>query len=161
MTKRLPFFVYGTLRTGGVLHEPYFGNSVISSSPAWMSGAQMTVSPGPSSPGIPYVYHVEDQTKTVRGDLIIVDPFNFESILFDLDSLEGYNEASPTYNHYWRREVVVDGIDGQVKAWCYLAQRSTAHAPGNHLIDGGNYLRYVSKFYEEMFAPFKVPVVNS
>lgn len=161
MTKRLPFFVYGTLRVGGTLHGPYFGNSVISSTPAWMSGAQMTVSPGPSSPGIPYVYHVEDLTKTVRGDLIVVDTFNFESILYDLDCLEGYSDDSPVHNHYWRREVLVDGVDGQVKAWCYLAQRSTAHALGNRRIEGGNYLRYVSMYYQEMFAPFKVPVVNS
>lgn len=151
--KPLPFFVYGTLRPGGGLHDFYMRGMYRSDYPAWLSGAEMTAT---GTPGIPYVYQVNDLKQTVRGNLFDIWATEYDDLLYSLDQLEGYSEGS-LHNHYWRRKVVVDSTDGQVEAWCYLAQRSTALATGNVKIPGGNYLRYANQCrLDALEASFKV-----
>ncbi|MFF9085287.1 gamma-glutamylcyclotransferase family protein [Streptomyces sp. NPDC014991] len=109
-----PFFVYGTLRAGGANHDRFLRGRILAREPARLTGAVLYDGPG-------YPYAVEESGGRVRGELVTALPEAYESLLTDLDRLEGYVPGDPR-NLYERVTRDVERADGAtVRAWVYLA----------------------------------------
>ncbi|PAZ09651.1 hypothetical protein CLM62_45025 [Streptomyces sp. SA15] len=117
---RLPFFVYGTLRTGEVNHDLFLRGRTQAEEPARLTDAVLY-----DGPGYPYV--VEERGGTVRGELVTARPEAYEDLLAGLDRLEEYAPGNPR-NLYERveREVIRDADGTAVRAWVYVAAPSVA-----------------------------------
>jgi gamma-glutamylcyclotransferase (GGCT)/AIG2-like uncharacterized protein YtfP len=119
---QLPFFVYGTLRPG---ERNYFlvERAVIETQPAEMAGLELwDMGPYPMA---------AEGTGRLRGDLLTLDPAQYEKALADMDLLEQVNPAAPTDpgGLYWRarRTVILPGCGGSPPvAWVYLADPARA-----------------------------------
>ncbi|GAB2736873.1 gamma-glutamylcyclotransferase family protein [Kitasatospora kifunensis] len=127
MTDRpLPFFVYGTLRTGQRNHSHFLGGRCVRIEPAVLAGATLH-----EGPGYPYVVTDPDLGKQVHGELITVRPDEFAQVLAALDELEG---CRPDGTGLYLRlplpvTVAADPAAAhseRVTAWVYLAGRDQA-----------------------------------
>ena len=122
MPKRLPFFVYGTLRRGQANHRLLVGRTTA------QFAAQL---PGHAlyDRGLPYVVECRDPGAVVVGELVFIDPAHYQSLLARLDRLEGYRGPGDGRNHYERGAAAVHyadgGTDRTVRAWVYRAGRRT------------------------------------
>lgn len=118
--RRLPIFVYGTLRDGGANAHVFGPGAVVRSQPAWLDGATMT------SVGYPYVWRSPDGI--VVGELKHLDDAQYERTLAGLDALEGYH--GPGRDNEYEREVaeVRLGDDSRVPAWVYVVEEATGAA---------------------------------
>ncbi len=117
---QLPFFVYGTLRQGFGNDRILDGIDVAFDKGASMLGAKMT------TVGFPYVWLVQDQTYFVTGEIVRIDPANYEKAVRRLDALEGYFGPDRP-NHYDRVITTVrDAAGRDVKVFTYLVDEQTA-----------------------------------
>lgn len=117
-TFQLPFFVYGTLRPGGVSYQRYLAGATCEETAALLGGAAL-FSPGP----FPFLTTAADlvaATEVVRGDLIVVEPARYAATLTALDHLEGFVPGRAT-NLYERIALEVATADGARRAWVYVA----------------------------------------
>ncbi|MFE0175465.1 gamma-glutamylcyclotransferase family protein [Streptomyces sp. NPDC059002] len=138
-TRRLPFFVYGTLRPGEGNHAAYLRGRVAREESALLPGAVLYEGPG-------YPYAVEDpEGGPVHGELVTAPPAAHDRLLVALDLLEEYAPGDPR-NLYERvvREVnrTADGV--AVRAWVYVAAPRVAaelRATGT-VIDGGDWASF-------------------
>lgn len=115
---QLPFFVYGTLRPGGVSYQRYLAGATCEETAALLGGAAL-FSPGP----FPFLTTAADlvgASETVRGELIAVDPVRYPATLVALDRLEGFVPGRAT-NLYERIALEVATADGARRAWVYVA----------------------------------------
>lgn len=123
-TERLPVFVYGTLRPGGLYHPDFLLGRTTAEEPATLRGAVLHEGPG-------YPYALEDTdtgtdadaaTTVVRGDLMTLREDGYEQVLAALDQLEDYRPGDPS-SLYLRavREVTRTAGGAPVAAWVYLA----------------------------------------
>ncbi len=115
---QLPFFVYGTLRPGGVSYQRYLAGATCEETAALLGGAAL-FSPGP----FPFLTTAADLVsagEAVRGDLIAVDPARYQATLVALDHLEGFVPGRAT-NLYERIALEVATADGARRAWVYIA----------------------------------------
>ncbi|MFG2542256.1 gamma-glutamylcyclotransferase family protein [Streptomyces sp. NPDC048594] len=119
-TTRLPFFVYGTLRPGGVNHDAFLRGRTRAEEPARLHGALLYPGPG-------YPYAVEAPAGSVRGEVITALPEEYEALLAELDRLEEYVPGDPR-NLYDRvaRTVVRDADGTPLRAWVYVAAPAVA-----------------------------------
>lgn len=112
--RRLPFFLYGTLRAGQRNHALLHGRTT-AWTPAVLPGALLFDGPG-------YPFAVDDPTGTgvVHGDLVDVPAGQYAGVLADLDTLESYRpgDAASLYVRV-AREVRTDR--GTREAWVYVA----------------------------------------
>jgi gamma-glutamylcyclotransferase (GGCT)/AIG2-like uncharacterized protein YtfP len=117
---RLPFFVYGTLRTGEVNHDLFLRGRTQAEEPARLTDAVLYDGPG-------YPYAVEERGGVVRGEVVTALPDAYEDLLTGLDRLEEYALNDPR-NLYERveREVIRDADGTPVRAWVYVAAPSVA-----------------------------------
>ncbi|MFJ5773230.1 gamma-glutamylcyclotransferase family protein [Streptomyces sp. NPDC093094] len=134
--RRLPFFVYGTLRPGERNHDVLLRGRTRAEDPARLIGAVLYDGPG-------YPYAVESAGGTVSGELVTARPEAYAELLAELDRLEEYVPADPRRGLYERvaREVTRDTDGAAVRAWVYLAAPDVAvklRARGR-LIDGGDW----------------------
>lgn len=119
----MPVFVYGTLRPGEGNYSWALNGRTINEQDGFLAGTSMY-----SNGGFPYVIeHTEG--KGVTGTLVDIDPDVLNSVMSDLDSLEGtnYGDEVPGVgkindrNHYNRVARLIEMKDGSmVKAWVYL-----------------------------------------
>ncbi|KJS53795.1 gamma-glutamylcyclotransferase family protein [Streptomyces rubellomurinus] len=111
----LPFFVYGTLRTGGRNHAVHLAGRCADVRPAVLDGAALHQGPG-------YPYAVPDATpgSRVLGELITVRPRAYATALAALDRLEDCR-ADGTGLYVRRRLAVRTSTGGTTDAWVYLA----------------------------------------
>lgn len=131
---RLPFFVYGTLRSGGRNHDRLLSGRTAAGEPARLPGAALY-----AGPGFPYAVEVPDPAAVVRGELIRPPAEVYGAVLADLDVLEGYRAPGLPGNHYERVARLVTRPGGEpVRAWVYLAARLPGGCPR---IPGGDWLR--------------------
>ncbi|GAA1005799.1 MULTISPECIES: gamma-glutamylcyclotransferase family protein [Streptomyces] len=131
----LPFFVYGTLRSGEGNHGVFLRGRIRSAEPARLAGAVLYDGPG-------YPYAVEEPGGVVRGELMTVLPEKYGEVLTSLDRLEGHVPGDPR-SLYERveREVVRESDGAAVRAWVYFAGPSVTarlRAAGR-LIEGGDW----------------------
>ncbi len=118
--RRLPFFVYGTLREGGGNVHAWPEGAIARSRTAFLDGASM------SAVEFPYVWR--NDSGAVRGELKDIRPEAYEVTLQALDDLEGY--AGPGEDNHYEREVVrVRFEDGTTaEAWVYLVDEAVGGA---------------------------------
>lgn len=114
--KQLPFFVYGTL----LPDQPnfvLFGEAITGMEPAIFQGGQLY------DMGY-YPMLVRDEAGTaVSGQLISVNPSEYEAVVQQLDVLEGYDPADLDNSEYHRLVVEVMVANGRTQtAWVYLGQ---------------------------------------
>ncbi len=114
----LPFFVYGTLRPGGVSYQQYLAGRTSAETPAMLRGAVL-FSPGPF-PFLTTVSELATPIDAVRGDLIAVYPVAYPETLAALDRLEGFVAGRAT-NLYERVALEVETANGPQRAWVYVA----------------------------------------
>lgn len=114
----LPFFVYGTLRPGDVSYRRYLAGRTSAEIPARLRGAAL-YSPGP----FPFLTTAPDLTTAddcTYGDLIVVRPEAYPTVLTELDRLEDF-VAGRANNLYERVAMEVETDQGKQQAWVYLA----------------------------------------
>jgi gamma-glutamylcyclotransferase (GGCT)/AIG2-like uncharacterized protein YtfP len=115
-TERLPVFVYGTLRRGGLYHPGHLLGRTTAEEPATLRGVVLHHGPG-------YPYALEDaEGGVVRGELMTLREDGYEQVLAALDQLEDYRPGDPA-GLYLRavREVTRTSDGARVTAWVYLA----------------------------------------
>ncbi|WP_329499643.1 gamma-glutamylcyclotransferase family protein [Kitasatospora herbaricolor] len=114
---QLPFFVYGTLRTGGRNHAAHLDGLCAAVRPAVLPGAALYEGPG-------FPYAVPDPDRRVVGELVTVFPAGYPSVLAGLDRLEDCRPDGS--GEYVRLRRAVRTEDGETDAWVYLAGPRTA-----------------------------------
>ncbi|MGW6912390.1 gamma-glutamylcyclotransferase family protein [Kitasatospora sp. NPDC054939] len=135
MPDALPFFVYGTLRTGGRNHAVHLAGRCAAVRPAVLEGAALH-----DGPGFPYA--VPDPAHRIVGELVTVRPGAYAPALAALDRLEDCR-ADGT-GEYVRERLTVTADDGEhVDAWVYLAGPAVAAALRSQpaLIASGDWTR--------------------
>lgn len=135
MADTLPFFVYGTLRTGGRNHAVHLAGRCASVRPAVLEGAALH-----DGPGFPYA--VADPDHRIVGELVTVRPRAYARTLVSLDLLE---DCRPDGTGEYVREplTVRTGDGGTARAWVYLAGPAVAGRLRAHpaLIASGDWSR--------------------
>lgn len=110
----LPVFVYGTLRPGEKNFAPFLGGRCQNILPASVPGRLYYV----RGEGYPYL---TEETGTVKGELIFIDPRTYRKTLRRLDQLEEYNPDDLDGSVYLRKQVTAIAADGlRHTAWTYI-----------------------------------------
>ncbi|GII25710.1 gamma-glutamylcyclotransferase family protein [Planosporangium mesophilum] len=139
MTQCLPFFVYGTLRSGQRNYARLLAGRTVSEHPATLAGGTMY-----DSGGFPYLIRTDGQTDgQIVGNLMEVGEADFDEVLATLDRLEGYDPDSAR-NHYNRIVVPVTTMDAEtVEAYTYVADPSMYDAIRTRLplIESGDWVK--------------------
>lgn len=115
---QLPFFVYGTLKPGGVNYARYLAGRTVEEAPARLAGAAL-FSPGP----FPFLTREADLVlpgDAACGTLIAVAAAHYAEALPLLDRLEGYTPGGGD-NLYERVALEVATAAGPRPAWVYVA----------------------------------------
>ncbi|MFJ9459637.1 gamma-glutamylcyclotransferase family protein [Kitasatospora sp. NPDC101447] len=116
----LPFFVYGTLRSGGRNHAVHLAGRCADIRPAVLEGAALH-----AGPGFPYALLDARPGRRILGELITVRPGAYAGALADLDVLEECR-ADGTGLYVRRRLAVRTAAGGSREAWVYLAGPAVA-----------------------------------
>ncbi|WP_197440027.1 gamma-glutamylcyclotransferase family protein [Calycomorphotria hydatis] len=110
MNKRLPLFVFGTLRRGEVNHH-------------YLAGRYERMIPATLAE-----YAVVDELmidrvpgEKVSGELYFLRTDIYDDTMRHCDDLEEIPPGEIKGEWYERREVVVDTAEGEVTAWAYVA----------------------------------------
>lgn len=114
--EKLPFFVYGTLRTGEDNWKRFLENRTVREVPAALPDHKMFIDE------FPFVTDAGDGSR-VSGNLAYPKPELYEAVTRDLDGLEQYDPATDS-GWYLRvvREAEILDEDGQpqkIRAWVY------------------------------------------
>ncbi|WP_307806325.1 gamma-glutamylcyclotransferase family protein [Streptomyces sp. FH025] len=111
----LPFFVYGTLRTGGRNHAVHLAGRCADIRPAVLEGAALH-----AGPGFPYAVVDPAPGRRIVGELVTVRPGSYAGALVALDRLEECRADGTGL--YVRRRMTVRTAAGELReAWVYLA----------------------------------------
>ncbi|MFD5462488.1 gamma-glutamylcyclotransferase family protein [Kitasatospora sp. NPDC127059] len=111
----LPFFVYGTLRSGGRNHARHLGGRCAEIRPAVLEGAALH-----EGPGFPYAVPDPAPGRRIVGELVTLRPGAYPGALAALDRLEDCRADGTGL--YVRRRLAVRTADGELReAWVYLA----------------------------------------
>jgi gamma-glutamylcyclotransferase (GGCT)/AIG2-like uncharacterized protein YtfP len=147
----LPFFVYGTLRSGFGNYEAYLRGNTEAEAPAYVTGALWH-----TGSVIPYMTKdvVEGTSGVVHGELMWVPENIYKQVLSGLDGLEGYRKGS-TWNHYNREKVVATLEDGStVEAWAYYYGDAFGTQERNRFISipDGDYAKWrIARYQAEKY----------
>lgn len=144
--EQLPFFVYGTLRTGQGNWSRFLKRRTVAEIPAILPQAVMYHT------GLAYVLDAgkDEQEYSVKGDLMFVKPEVYELALKEIDGLEGYNPLTNT-GHYVRvaRKAEYTDLDtGEVKsvlAWVYFAGSSRRSFSADERVQDGDWLAHLKR----------------
>lgn len=115
---QLPFFVYGTLKPGGLNYTRYLAGRTVEELPASLAGAAI-FSPGP----FPFLSLEPDLLlpgEIAHGALVAVAPADYPETLRLLDQLEGYAPGGAN-NLYERVALTVTAAGAPRHAWVYVA----------------------------------------
>ncbi|MFB7614517.1 gamma-glutamylcyclotransferase family protein [Kitasatospora sp. NPDC056181] len=132
----LPFFVYGTLRTGGHNHAFHLAGRCADVRPAVLPGAALH-----DGPGFPFAVPDATPGRQVVGELITVRPGAYGPALAALDLLEDCR-ADGTGEYVRQRLTVRTAGGGTHEAWVYLAGPAVAARLRTHpaLIPSGDWM---------------------
>ncbi|MEU6235760.1 gamma-glutamylcyclotransferase family protein [Kitasatospora sp. NPDC047058] len=136
-TDPLPFFVYGTLRTGGGNHAVHLAGHCADVRPAVLDGAALH-----DGPGFPYAVPDSAPGRRIVGELITVRPGTYGPALAALDRLEDCR-ADGTGEYVRERLAVRTADGGTADAWVYLAGPAVAARLRAYpaLIPSGDWMR--------------------
>ncbi len=130
--KQLPFFVYGTLLPEQPNHH-LFDGSVVS----WQEAILPTATLYDMGS---YPMLLEEGYEAVVGAIIDVRADAYETVLWRLDTLEGYDAADRNRSHFLRKKRQVQTADGQLHvAWVYIGRKAMV---GDRRPIGGNWVQY-------------------
>jgi len=139
---QLPFFVYGTLRTGQGNWERYLKGNTSQEIPATLPKHKMY------SRGIAYVTDAEGE-EVVVGNLVYVKPEVYQKVLRKIDDLEGYDPKTDK-GHYQRVKRLAEYTDSttdqlcQVEAWVYHGgPAALSHLGEDARVMEGDWLRWL------------------
>lgn len=108
---QLPFFVYGTLRSGRRNYSCFLQGVTVGEVPARVFGVEMHALTLP----YPYVIRAGEESSVV-GELMTPAPSAYEKVMGALDDLEGHPD------HYVRTQMTAITEHGvEVPCWIYLA----------------------------------------
>ncbi len=114
-TKRLPFFVYGTLLPGQPNYDLWAQYILSKQTAVFANGRLLDLGN--------YPMLVEKGNDPVKGMVVTIKPAAYEAVTSRLDHLEGYDPHNPNKSEYVRMERHVYLADGTaVNAWVYLGQ---------------------------------------
>lgn len=134
----LPFYVYGTLRSGFGNHR-LFDSAVTDITPAHLHGAKMVAG------GCPFVF-LDGSDTTVLGEIVTIEPSRYPAVLKTVDRLEGYNGPG-RFNLYERQIIEAVTETGQtVKAYAYLVDESDDFVQSNTAVPSGDYADYARSY---------------
>jgi gamma-glutamylcyclotransferase (GGCT)/AIG2-like uncharacterized protein YtfP len=119
MSSDLPFFVYGTLRPGGLYYSLLAGKT-LSEEPAYTTGLQMY-----ALEYYPMVLPIEDQSARIVGNVMVPKPELYTDVIRALDRLESYKPADPSNSEYLRLSytVTLQHTGESLQAWIYVGQQ--------------------------------------
>lgn len=132
--RRLPYFVYGTLRPGGRNHEAWLGGRL-----AWTRPARLGHHRLHHHRDLPYVTAGGDGA--VIGELVHATADHADEMRSDLDALEGV-----AVGHYVRLpvSVIVEDDPAPVAAWVYVAGPLVAAELGEASeVSGGDWAPWI------------------
>lgn len=112
-----PFFVYGTLKRGGSNFAAHLEGRTISEISAFLPNAAL-YNAGP------YPFLVLESGGGVQGQVMEIEPSQYELVKQRLDELEGYDETASS-NWYERHLLEVQSEQGPRMAWVYVASDNT------------------------------------
>ena len=143
ISERLPFFVYGTLRTGEENWSIFLKGRTEQEIPAALPGHRMFVDE------FPFFMDSPDCSR-VTGNLVFPKEALYGQVMEDLDGLEQYDPESGTgwYLRVVREVQYVDetGCLQRVKAWVYHGgPEVTAGLAGKIPVPSGDWLAYLGK----------------
>jgi gamma-glutamylcyclotransferase (GGCT)/AIG2-like uncharacterized protein YtfP len=134
--KNLPVFVYGTLRQGFGNHSRYLEGKTRIIVNASAKGTMFSVG------GFPALIE-SPMDKEIKGELVFIQPDNYDKVLQSLDFLEGYRQHNLEMSMYLRKKVTVMTDGGvPVEAWVYYWNRSVK---GLQLIESGCWKEYKNR----------------
>lgn len=132
--KRLPVFVYGTLRNGMGNYKRLLEGNTTREIPAVLHDAKM-VDVG-AFPGV-----IDASHGTVYGELMFLDESRYEELLANLDRLEGHpymyvRTAATVHTNY-----VSPVSQTEIDAWVYIWNGGV---DASNKIESGDWLKYVA-----------------
>ena len=139
-TRQLPFFVYGTLRTGEYNWVRLLKGRTVKEEPAELSGFKLYARQypciGPAA-----------EPSRVLGNLVYVAPELYERVRQDLDALEQYD---PLTDSGWYLRIVrpverrdETGAINTVDAWVYVgAPETLAEFTPADLVENGDWVEH-------------------
>ena len=141
----LPVFVYGTLRAGLGNYNWALKGRTKEEVPAFVFNH--AIFPVSKTGGFPCM--IKNQGTIVQGELMYIKPELFETVMQDLDGLEGYIETDLDYSMYHRKLITVShGVTGEpIKAWTYYWNLRTEKEIYD-FIPNGDYVRFEEGFYD-------------
>ncbi len=113
-----PIFVYGTLKRGHANYQRLLAGLTVAEEPAWLPGAALYTA-GP----YPFLVRAVDLVApgaTVYGELITVQPDQYDRVLAALDDLEDFRPGRAD-NLYERDIIMAQTVGGAREAWVYVA----------------------------------------
>jgi gamma-glutamylcyclotransferase (GGCT)/AIG2-like uncharacterized protein YtfP len=116
--KKLPFFLYGTLRPGEIRYH-VIAPAVESLVSGKLEKAKMT-----NTGGFPYIEPAE--SGSIVGEVCVVKDADYSSVLGRLDAIEGYIDGG-THCFFQREIVTVQTAAGDVECYCYLGGTVKRH----------------------------------
>lgn len=137
----LPFFVYGTLLPGQP-NDHFWGNYILRHEPAVLHGVELY-----SFRMFPMMIESKNEELSVLGELIWVDPDQYETIVRKIDVLENYNPAEHDTSPYQRlqRNVLTQNAE-TVTAYTYIGRPELV--TGLPQIHHGNWVEYVENQHQ-------------
>lgn len=136
---RLPFLVYGSLRSGQgnsrLLHGAIERMEVVR-----VHGVEMY-----SNKAFPFALPTGKDEDVIVAELVDVFDDQYENVMVALDALEGYHGLGDDSNLYDRAVVSVTTTTGEVrKAFMYVTNRDTARLflPSLPKVASGDWLNY-------------------
>ena len=155
--EKLPFFFYGTLRPGERNYEQLLkGRTRREENGWWLEGAELYLhavssylhlKPGVTTyqPSGSYPYMTEGKGR-VAGHLVELKPELYDTLLTELDWLEGYSEGAPDEESEYLRVVreVVHENGTRCQTWVYLGapHAFAREAPYLSRIESGDWLAW-------------------
>lgn len=110
-----PVFVYGTLRTGQGNWQWALQDRTTSAHLATVTGFQMY-----GLQGYPYAVHTDNDKHLIHGEVMHIDPEQYDEVMADLDRLEGYRPDNKN-SHYDKKIIQATLEDGtKVEAYIYF-----------------------------------------
>lgn len=139
-TPYLPFFVYGTLLHGMWNYNTRVRGKTVDEQVAWVIGCCL------QGTSIASLWKGDEEDEVVYGNLLWIDPKQFEDVLELLDALEGYYPEAPQNSSYNRIRIYANHRDesGEIiesMAYVYSGGNRRAY-PGQKIVNG-DYLTHM------------------
>lgn len=134
---QLPIFVYGTLRRGQENYGLLRGRTLAETA-AVLYGVELV-----SLGWYPAALESDSPSAAVHGEVVIIHPHFYSTVLETLDRLEGYHPGFDALSFYRRVQRSVHTATGRdVQAWLYLGRADFLHQRPHESIPAGDWVQF-------------------